>query len=186
MGLSMFQKRLQNSTMSIDLQEQKSKGVFSCSQIHFMEPDGIEDHAFAFLYRVNGTITVIAVGTSKRSVGKNRPDLLWLFQVADLEYGPTAKYFFMTITLGTCKPPMVPYNPAFLLFRRLLFAMPLCMSIACDAWMWSNLELLILYPMHQNWKRTILYLMRHLSSVSGAFGPSGNASQVCCSQFHHV
>jgi hypothetical protein len=54
MGLSMFQKRLQNSTMSIDLQEQKSKGVFSCSQIHFMEPDGIEDHAPAFLYRVNG------------------------------------------------------------------------------------------------------------------------------------
>ena len=45
MGFSMFQKRLQNSTMSIDLQEQKSKGVFSCYQIHFMEPDGIEVHA---------------------------------------------------------------------------------------------------------------------------------------------
>ena len=186
MGLSMFQKRLQNSTMSIDLQEQKSKGLFSCSQIHFMEPDVIEDPAPAFLYRVNGTITAIAVGTSKTSVRKNRPDLLWLFQVADLEYGPTANYFSMTITLGTCKSPMVPYNPVVLLFRRLLFAILLCMSIACDAWLWSNLELLILYPMHQNWKRTILYLMRHLSSVSGAFGPSGNASQVCCSQFHHV
>ena len=64
MGLSMFQKRLQNSTMSIDLQEQKSKGLFSCSQIHFMEPDVIEDPAPAFLYRVNGTITVIAVENS--------------------------------------------------------------------------------------------------------------------------
>jgi hypothetical protein len=99
----MFQKRLQNSTMSIDLQEQKSKGVFSCSQIHFMEHDGIENHAPAFLYRVNGTITVIAVGTSKTPVRKNRPDLLWLFQVVDLEYGPIAKFVSITITLGTCK-----------------------------------------------------------------------------------
>ena len=77
-----------------------------------MEHEGIEDHAPAFLYRVNSTITVIAVGTSKTSVRKNRPDLLWLFQVADLEYGPTANYFSMTTTLGTCKSPMVPYNPA--------------------------------------------------------------------------
>ena len=120
----MFQKRLQNSTMSIDLQEQKSKGAFSCYQIHFVEPDEIEDHAPAFLYRVNGTITVIAVGTSKTSVRKNRPDpdFLWIFQVADLEYGPTANYFSITITLGTCKSPTVPYNPVVLLFRRLLFA----------------------------------------------------------------
>jgi hypothetical protein len=136
MGLSMFQKRLQNSTMSpmsIDLQEQKSKGVFSCSQIHFMEPDGIGDRAPAFLYRVNGTITVIAAGTSEIFCSKKSPDLLWFFQVADLEYGPTAIFFSTTITLGTCKSPMVPYNPVVLLFRRLLFAILLCMSIACDA-----------------------------------------------------
>ena len=64
MGLSMFQKRLQNSTMSIDLQEQKSKGAFSCSQIHFMKATEIGDHAPAFLYRVDGTITAITVETS--------------------------------------------------------------------------------------------------------------------------
>jgi hypothetical protein len=119
--------------MSIDLQEQKSKGVFSCSQINFMKSDGIGDHAPAFLYRANGTITVIAVGTSKTSVRKNRPDLSWHFQVVDLEYGPTAKFVSITITLGTCKSPTVPYNLVVLLFRRLLFSIPLCMNIAYDA-----------------------------------------------------
>jgi hypothetical protein len=82
-----------------------------------MEPDGVGDHAPAFLYRVNGTITVIAVGTSKTSVRKNRPDLLWHFQVVDLEYGPTAKFVSITITLGTCKSPTVPYNPVVFFFE---------------------------------------------------------------------
>ena len=44
MGPSMFQNRLQNSTMSIDFQEEKSKGAFSCSQIHFMKPAESGDH----------------------------------------------------------------------------------------------------------------------------------------------